>query len=239
MTESLNLFGQSAARYSFDRVLACRINISNQQDIGAVKGARKIILQVARAGVTMWLKQSDYSSAGRSRRRKRSLYFCRMMTVIIYHQHRALLSFDLESALCTAETSQHRCDRFKLDAQIQPHRDRRQRLVDIVQTRHCKLDRPQLLSKRADRKLRSEIGVQVYPRSRNIGLSRRPKADYPPSQLRDDRLYVRIVQTRNNRSIKRNAIGKLDKTLLDLLDTSSEMIEMIGIDVRHYRDRRR
>ena len=52
----------------------------------------------------------------------------------------------------------------------------------------------------------------------------------PARQLWYDRLHILIVQTKHDRSVKRNAVCEFNEALLDLLNTASEMIEMIGVD---------
>ena len=64
----LDLLRQCTARYSLDRILARRIDIGDQQKVRAVKRPRKLILQIARASVTMGLKQRNYPAARRARR---------------------------------------------------------------------------------------------------------------------------------------------------------------------------
>src|SRR6185369_16555261 len=52
MSKPLDLFRQSSARYSLDRIFARRIDIRNKQQIRAIKRAREIIRQITSAAVS-------------------------------------------------------------------------------------------------------------------------------------------------------------------------------------------
>src|SRR5712692_5398575 len=107
VAESLDLFGQRAAGYSFNRILARGVNICDKQNVSAVKRASELILQVASATVSMWLKQGNNPPAAGPRRSESSLDLRRMMAVIVDDQHAVLLAFDLEPALGPAKLGKH------------------------------------------------------------------------------------------------------------------------------------
>src|SRR5262249_34009647 len=54
-----------------------------------------------------------------------------------------------------------------------------------------------------------------------------------------DGLYVLIIQTKHDGSIKWHAVHKIGETLLYLLYSSREMVHVVAVDVCQHRDRRR
>src|SRR6266571_6308646 len=187
----------------------------------------------------MRLKQRHHSPSRRPRRRQRSLDLSWMMAVIIDDQHAVSLALDLEPSLGPAKLGEHPGDLFEIDSQIEPDCHRRQSVLNVVSPRYCELDPAHLLTERTNRKLRPEARIQMNARRRHVRLSRRSVADRTTRELRYDRLHVLIVEAQHYRPVERHAVGEFDETLLDLLDASGEMIEMIAVDVGQYRNRRR
>src|SRR5215471_19801804 len=95
------------------------------------------------------------------------------------------------------------------------------------------------MTERMNNEFRAELRIQSDRSSGYVSLNSRTIAYSSPRQLRDDRLNVLVVEAKDDSSVKRNTIGKNSKTLLNLFDATSKMVEMIGVYVCQHRNGRR
>src|SRR5437870_431838 len=101
MTESLDRSGQRLRIYPFGRIFAGCVDIDQTQYINLIKSARKIVVKMFGACVTMRLKNYHQSSPTGFRRRQCGFDLGRMMAIIIDHDNLFLLALDLETSIDT------------------------------------------------------------------------------------------------------------------------------------------
>src|SRR5215813_105438 len=157
-----------------------------------------------------------------------------MMAVIINHQDSTSFTLNLKPAFGPSKFSKRTGNVFELDAKVESNRHSCKRVVHVVEAGYGKLHHSGFMTKRANNKLRAELSIQSDCSRRYISLNGGSIADSSPCQFRDDRLNVLVVEANNDSSVKWNTIGKNSETFLDLFDATSEMVEMIGIDVSQH-----
>src|SRR5690554_874341 len=85
---------------ALDRLFARREDIGDEDDIGAIKRADKLVKTVSRARIAMRLKRHDDATTKRRLRGgERHLDLGRMVRIIVDHRHAVDLADDGETAL--------------------------------------------------------------------------------------------------------------------------------------------
>ena len=98
MAMGLDCINQAPGIDAFERLLTCRIDIRDYQDVRLIKGSCKIFKAILRPRVAVRLKHHDNAMISRlAGCIERSPHFCGMMPVVIDHGDAARLPFDLKA----------------------------------------------------------------------------------------------------------------------------------------------
>src|SRR5687767_2573151 len=90
---------QHLSRHALDWLFAGRIDICNEEHVGVVKRARKLLHLVLGARVAMGLEEDDDSATRRRNfgRSERRLNLRRMMSVVVDYEHTGFFTFELKA----------------------------------------------------------------------------------------------------------------------------------------------
>ena len=130
---------------SLDRPLTRRINIEHKQRIRIAKRRGEFLDQIARARVPVRLEHNmNFAKPALSRRRQRRLDLRRMVPVIVYHAHARHPPAQLEAPVHSTELVERNADRLHLNIKPHPHRNRRRRIQNVVDSRHMQRELAQV-----------------------------------------------------------------------------------------------
>src|SRR5215213_1827437 len=145
----------------------------------------------------MRLKQHhDAPAAGAELRRSEcGANLCRVMTVVINDEHVVDFTLRLEPASGAGEAVQTFDDLFERHFEFEPNCDRRERVVDVMHTRHAQDHLAYHVRTAPDSERRSEVIVVTNAMSRNVSLRAETVSHAAAFEERNDCLHVRIVET--------------------------------------------
>src|SRR5580658_6127996 len=107
----VNPLRQDFARDAFDGLLACGVNVEDEQRIGVGEGGRESFHQVARARVAMRLEDDvNLAKTALPRRGQRGLDLSGMVPVIVDHTHARVAPAQLEAPVNAAELVERRAN---------------------------------------------------------------------------------------------------------------------------------
>ena len=158
----------------------------------------------------------------------------RVVGVIVDHD-RAIGFADLcEAPFYPFEPFEPGNDCFIRNAKLQRHRDRGQRVLDVVtaRDRHVKRDGPTLAVPAEDQRVEPRSARHrrhiVRP---DVGERREAVGDDPPvADPADDVLNLGMIDAQHRETVEGHVLDELDERVLDAIEIAI-MLEMLGIDV--------
>ena len=116
----------------------------------------------------------------------------RMVAVVVHHQHAAFFTQHLEPPLDSLEPGERLVNVRERHAQLQPDGDRRQRVPDVMDTRHRDFEPAQRLAAQSRREL-GDADVELHVRAYQVGRWGQPVRLVPFGHAGQQRGKIGIV----------------------------------------------
>ncbi len=159
---------QRLERHPGDRLLAGRVDIGQQDVIGAGQRRSERVHQRGGARVAMRLKGDHDAPPERARRRQHRRDLGRVMAVVVDHEDPVRLAADVEAPLRAAEVLEAGRDAIERQPQLHADRHRCQRVQQVVPSGHRERQRPE----RGHAVRRSPLaGAPAEPRARRFTVA--------------------------------------------------------------------
>ena len=186
----------------------------------------------------MGLKRDHQAAAleALARGPQRRAHLLGMMTVVVDHQDVARLAEHLEAAVDAAELGQRLAHRGERHADLAGGNRRGERVQRVMAPRHLQLD-PPVVGIAAAHVEAGDQAVDRHVARHPVRVGAGAVGDVRLADVRQQRAHARMVETEDGAPVERDTVNEGEEGLFDLLD-GAEVIEMLGIDVRHHRDRR-
>ena len=220
---------------AFDRKFAGGVNISQHHQVRRSESRTEFISQQMRPGVTVRLKNTDYTSGGRGFCRLQGCPdFRRMMTVIIHHPYPMLTTLGLKTTLGAAKARHNTGNPVKSQADMNTDNKAGQSVHHIVSAWHADRHAAELFSLMPYFKSRRDTLSGNVPRRvlgsrvdsiRNIGLLK----------ARRHAAHGRTVKAQYGQSFRLDLRQKLCKSLANFV-LITIVVQMIVLNVGNYSD---
>src|SRR5213593_1884307 len=230
--------GEIPARDAGDRRLAGRVDVHHDQHVSQIERRQELVPQMLGPGVAVRLKHRHDPTveAGLGGGQGRP-DLGRVMTVVVDHRDATGTTQDLKSALDSGESGERPLNRGKRDLQVQPHADRRERVEHVVAAGDLERD----LAEEAV----ALIDLEPAGHAREVQAARdevrarlEPIRDDPLLDSRDQELDVRLIQAEHRRAVEGHLVDEGDEGVADRVE-GAVVVEVLGVDRRDDRDRRR
>ena len=225
-----------------DRLLARGIDRRDEHHVGVVEGVLEVLHQVAQAGEAVRLDHRDDPLLRRfARRRQHRADLDRVMGIIVDDRRAVDLADLVKRRLTPVKLSKPAGQRRIVHPELEPDRDRRQRVQHIVPARHRHehaLDQPPLAVDAEHRHVEPAAAiVRLDIVGAKVGQRRRAIGDDPPvADPAEDALHLGMVDAHHREPVEGHILDELDEGVLDRVEAAI-MLEMLGIDVGDDRDR--
>src|SRR6266850_5044742 len=230
--------GEIPARDAGNRRLAGRVDVHHDQHVSQIERRQELFSQVQRPGVAVRLKHRHDPTVepglggGQGR-----ADLGRMMTVIVDHRDVTGTTQDLKSALDSREAGQRPLNGCERDLEVQPHPDRRERVEHVVAARDLERDFPEEGLALIDLEAAGHAHELQAARD-EIRARLEPVRDDPLLDPREQELDVRLVQAEHRRAVEGHLVDERDEGVADRVE-APVVVEVLGVDGRDDRDRRR
>ena len=222
---------------AFDRRLAGRINLGNNNRVGIVETSAEFLEQRLQPGEAVRLHHGDDLAVGRfTRRFKDGRDLDGVVAVIVDHGDAVPFAGPGEAPLDAAEARDRLADRLVGHAEFVRHRNRRRRVRGVMPSRHRQHD---------VRYLVRGVGLAVAEHDLEFRAAAvRRQVDQPHIGLRvfaigddaavldlaDEGLHHGMIGAHHGKAVERHVLDEIAERVLDRLERL-EVIEMLGIDV--------
>ena len=198
--------GDEARRDARDRRLARRVDGEDVDDVGREEGRAEAGRLVARPREEVRLEEDDEAPLRvrlpRGAERRRDLR--RVVGVVVDDEDAVPLALPLEAAGDARERRERLRAGLERDVELARDRDRRERVLDVVEARQRDLDGTDHLAVRDDREARA-APLEREVAGRHVGLGRQAERPDPHAgrEQRPDLLDVRVVEAEERRAEER------------------------------------
>src|SRR6266850_1555717 len=230
--------GEIRGRDAGDRRFAGRVDVHHDQYVSQVEGREELLAQVQGPSVPVWLEHRHDPTVepglggGQGRPDLGG-----MMAVVVDHRDAAGAPEDLKAALDTRESSQRFLNSGERDLELQPHPHRREGVEHVVAARDLQRDLAQEAAALEDLEAARHAG-QVQAARHEVRARFQAVGDDPLLDSRDEELDVRLIQAQDRRAVEGHLVDERDEGVADRVE-APVVIEMLGVDGRDDRDRRR
>jgi hypothetical protein len=158
------------------------------------------------------------------------------VVAVVVHDGDALRAAPhLIAALCALEFGQRGGKPVEWNTEFQPDRDRSQCVLQVVQTRHGKLQfafaRPTgQTGDRIPHVTTAAAGVRLRRHAADVGIGGKSVGDDPPLHFAQHRRHRAVVDARDDRAVERHAAGEVSERGDERFERSVGL-EMFTIDV--------
>src|SRR5215470_7975106 len=230
--------GEIAPRDTRDRRLAGRVHVHHDQDVSQIERREELLPQMQGPCVAVWLEHRHDPAVepglggGQGRPDLGG-----MMTIVVDDRDAARAAEDLEPALDAGEAGERRLDRGERDLEVEPDADRRERVEDVVAPRDLQGDLTEEPLALIDLEAAGHAR-ELNPARDEVGARLEPVRDDPLLDARDQELDVRLIQAQHGRAVERHLVHERDERVADRVE-ARVVVEVLGVDRRDDRDRRR
>src|SRR3990172_1618231 len=227
------------ARDPLDRLFSRRIHVRHNQHIRKQKGFSKFLVKIPGARVQMRLEHADNAATPSGLcPRQRGAAFGRMMGIVVVDRDSFELPLFFPSSVDAGEFLQaglYLCER---NVQLQPDRDRRERILNVLLPPNLDLYLAELGISSDDRKGRRIILVADVHRLYVTLWVQSVRDDLLFTELGHDVQQRRFIQTQHDKPVERHFIRELDESPFDVFQVAVA-VKMVGFQRCDHRDRRR
>ena len=197
---------ENLARYSIHRLLRCCINREKDHLIGQTEARTQAMKKMLGSAVAMRLKDAADAPA---RPTAGGLQGCldlrRMVPVILNNEDAPRLAGNLESPFRPTVSCQHRLGRPEINPQGFRHRNDRQTVDDVMNTRNLKADGPQPPSC-SETPVLALSSFRLDRHRSDLGVIRQTVGHPPPANLAQKSAHPRIISAADESSLRNDPL---------------------------------
>ena len=160
-----------------------------------------------------------------------------VVAVVVDHRDAAGTTKDLESALDAREPGQRFLDGGERDLEVQADADRREGVEHVVAAGDLERELAESAPALEDLEAARHAGQAQAP-PHEVGARLHAVRDDPLLDPWDQQLDVRLIEAEDGRTVERHPVHERDERVADGVE-APVVIEMLGVDGRDDRDRRR
>src|SRR4029077_4439485 len=215
------------------------VDVGEHQHVGLVEGAAEFLPQMLRARVAMWVEEHqqtiELANAGSF---QRGPDFGGVMAVIIDYRDVVDGAFDVEAAADAREFAEAFADQFRGNVEIERDSCCSGGVAHIVDAwRMEELENAEVVAFVGQAKFAAQT-FELDVADDEIGLAGSTVGDDRALDVGNDGLDVGLIQAKNRRAVKGDAIDELHEGVLNVFERRI-LIEMLAVDGGDDRDHRR
>ena len=219
------------------RRFAGGVHVQHPHAIRVGEGRAEFVRQRLGSRIAMRLEDRQHAPAQPARHAQGGADLGRMVGIVVHHADPGRLAAGLEPPRHAMESPEGLADVGETDFELETHGHRGERIEGVVLPGHVKLDRAQIAPLRDHPEVRS-LGSHAQLNATHLGVRAQAVEQGAGRHPRQDPADLPIVHAQDRGAVERHAVGELHERLANLFD-SGVVLEVLAVDVRHHRHRRR